>query len=199
MSLAWSSAGGATSSSRSEAGAPPRGEGSGPALVSSRRASEQQNPRLPPCSDPCALARSLTLLREVCTSGTCAVTWRHVAPAEDEFPDHVQVTSTPMVADLDGDCVPEIVFNTYAGNSFTRDGVLRAIRGDDGSKVWSMGDLAYRTDSTASHRRCRRRRPPRGLNRRAGALHPQDRGRRLAGLGLGDLPRAEQQRLGGPR
>ena len=87
---------------------------------------------------------------EVCTAGTCAVTWPHLEPAADDAPDHVQVTSTPMVADLDGDCVPEIVFNTYAGSVFNRDGVLRAIRGDDGRKVWTVDDPAYRTDSTAN-------------------------------------------------
>ena len=54
-----------------------------------------------------------------------------------------------MVADLDLDCVPEIVFNTYA-DALTRDGVLRAMRGDDGTKVWTITDEAYRTNATAN-------------------------------------------------
>ncbi len=87
---------------------------------------------------------------EVCTAGTCAVTWRHIAPAADDFPDHVQSVSIPIVIDLDQDCVPEIVFNTYQGSLFTADGVLRAIRGDTGAKVWTVTATAYRTDSTAN-------------------------------------------------
>ena len=55
-----------------------------------------------------------------------------------------------MVADLDRDCVPEIVFNSYRGGAFTQNGVMRAIRGDDGSKVWTLQDEMYRTNSTAN-------------------------------------------------
>ncbi|MCB9652017.1 MAG: VCBS repeat-containing protein, partial [Deltaproteobacteria bacterium] len=87
---------------------------------------------------------------EVCQGGMCQVTWPHVTPAAGDMPEHFQVTSIPMVADLDGDCVPEIVFNTYAASNFTADGVLRAIRGDDGSKVWTVSDSAYRTDATGN-------------------------------------------------
>ena len=80
----------------------------------------------------------------------CQVSWRHVTPGADDLPEHYQVTSIPMVADLDGDCVPEIVFNTYAASNFTADGVLRAVRGDDGAKVWTVSDPAYRTDATGN-------------------------------------------------
>ncbi|MEL6184778.1 MAG: VCBS repeat-containing protein, partial [Myxococcota bacterium] len=68
----------------------------------------------------------------------------------DDAPEHVQATSIPMVTDLDGDCVPEIVFNTFRDSDFTGDGVLRAVRGDTGAKVWTVTDLNYRTDSTAN-------------------------------------------------
>lgn len=87
---------------------------------------------------------------EDCTGGMCQPTWPHVTPDMNDLPDYHQATSIPMVTDLDGDCVPEIVFNTYANSAFTNDGVLRAIRGDNGAKVWTVTDAAYRTDATAN-------------------------------------------------
>lgn len=87
---------------------------------------------------------------ERCEQGRCEVTWPHIQPGADDQPEHVQATSIPMVADLDGDCVPEIVFNTFRRSDFTRDGVVRAIRGDTGARVWTLSDPAYRTDSTAN-------------------------------------------------
>jgi len=85
---------------------------------------------------------------EQCNGGRCEVTWPHVQPAT--MPMHYQVSSLPVVADLDADCVPEIVFNTYKASDFTRDGVLRAIRGDDGAEVWTVTDPMYRTNATAN-------------------------------------------------
>jgi hypothetical protein len=85
---------------------------------------------------------------ETCTQGMCTPTWPHVTP--QELPEWYQSTSIPMVTDLDGDCVPEIVFNTFRDSAFTTNGVLRAIRGDDGSPVWTVTDEAYRTDATAN-------------------------------------------------
>ena len=87
---------------------------------------------------------------EMCQTSTCTPSWNHVTPATDDLPEYYQVSSIPMVTDLDLDCVPEIVFNTYADSAFTRDGVLRAIRGDDGAKVWTVTDEAYRTNATAN-------------------------------------------------
>ncbi|RMG96069.1 MAG: VCBS repeat-containing protein [Deltaproteobacteria bacterium] len=87
---------------------------------------------------------------EVCMGGTCTVTWSHVDIAADDLPEYKQACSVPMVADLDADCVPEIVFNTYKNSDFTSDGVLRAIRGDTGEKVWTVTDAAYRTDATSN-------------------------------------------------
>src|SRR5690606_27092193 len=87
---------------------------------------------------------------EVCEAGKCAVTWSHLTPADDDMPTHYQVSSIPLVADLDQDCVPEIIFNTYTGTTITANGVLRAIRGDTGAKVWTVTDPAYRTDSTSN-------------------------------------------------
>lgn len=87
---------------------------------------------------------------EDCVESRCEPSWPHVTPAEDDLPEHHQVTSIPMVTDLDADCVPEIVFNTFRDSEFTEDGVLRAIRGDDGTRVWTVADPEYRTDSTAN-------------------------------------------------
>jgi len=85
-------------------------------------------------------------VEEVCMNDVCTPQWTHVAIAADDYPEWHQVVMTPMVADLDGDCVPEIVFNSYRDSAYTTNGILRAIRGDTGAKVWSIGDAAYRTD-----------------------------------------------------
>ena len=87
---------------------------------------------------------------EVCTNKICTPTWKHLNPAQDDLPTYYQSSSIPLVVDLDQDCVPEVVFNTYAGSNITADGVLRAVRGDDGNKVWTVTDPAYRTDSTSN-------------------------------------------------
>lgn len=87
---------------------------------------------------------------ETCDAGFCKASWTHLNVAADDMPTHNQSSAIAVVADLDRDCVPEIVFNTYKPLTLTSDGVLRAIRGDDGKKVWSVTDPAWRTDSTAS-------------------------------------------------
>ena len=87
---------------------------------------------------------------EVCMGGTCKPTWPHVTIANTDMPMHNQSSSIAVVADLDRDCVPEIVFNTYRPGVITSDGVLRAIRGDNGQKVWTVSDPAWRTNSTAN-------------------------------------------------
>jgi hypothetical protein len=87
---------------------------------------------------------------EVCNGGTCDVTWNHITPGNADEPAYHQVTSTPMVVDLDGDCVPEIIFNSYNNDNYSNNGILRAIRGDDGAKVWTLDDPSYRTDSTSN-------------------------------------------------
>ena len=85
---------------------------------------------------------------EICMGGVCTVTWPHITP--DDAPEHVNVSSIPVVADLDGDCVPEIIFNSYMAGVFTSDGIVRAIDGATGEPLWSATDPAYRTDSTAN-------------------------------------------------
>jgi len=60
-----------------------------------------------------------------------------------EYPDHVQVMSTPVVMRLHPkDTEPAVVFNAFAigpsaGNLIETQGVMRAVRGSDGSPIWS--------------------------------------------------------------
>ena len=89
-------------------------------------------------------------IAEQCDAGFCKVTWPHLDVAPDDMPLHYQSSSIAVVGDLDRDCTPEIVFNTYRDLTITSDGVLRAIRGDTGAKVWTNADPAWRTNSTAS-------------------------------------------------
>ncbi len=56
-------------------------------------------------------------------------------------PTSVNVMMTPVVGDLDGDGVPEVVFATYdAVGSYEGAGVLRVVRGDTGEEVFSISD-----------------------------------------------------------
>jgi hypothetical protein len=56
-------------------------------------------------------------------------------------PASVQVMMAPVVGDLDGDGVPEVVFNTYtAAGSYGGPGVLRIVRGDTGEEIRSITD-----------------------------------------------------------
>jgi hypothetical protein len=89
---------------------------------------------------------------ELCNAATslCEPSWNHVDIAADDSPAWHQVLTSPMVGDLDGDCIPEIVFSSYRNSEYTEDGILRVIRGDSGEKVWTLADPAYRTDP-ASH------------------------------------------------
>jgi hypothetical protein len=85
-------------------------------------------------------------VEEQCVNDVCTPMWTHHTIADDDFPEYHQVVMTPMVADLDADCVPEIIFNSYRNSAYTTDGILRVLRGDTGATVWSLGDPAYRTD-----------------------------------------------------
>ena len=59
-----------------------------------------------------------------------------------EYPDFVQVMSTPVVMRLHPkDAEPAVVFNTFslggAGTLVETQGVIRAVRGSDGSPIWT--------------------------------------------------------------
>ena len=78
------------------------------------------------------------------------------------MPNHNKVLTMPVVAriaDTNGDNVidendvPAIIFSTYAGtgtgDSHSKNGVLRAIRGDNGEEIFSIADPALRVTPTA--------------------------------------------------
>ena len=85
---------------------------------------------------------------ETCVAEVCTPSWTHRDP--DVSPENYQVSSIPVVADLDADCTPEIIFNTYIDGTITTQGVMRAIRGDTGLPVWSVTDPTYQSNSTAN-------------------------------------------------
>ena len=78
------------------------------------------------------------------------------------LPEYNQVTMTPVVgriADTNGDGVidekdvPAIIFNTWifgnSSNNYNYDGVLRAIRGDNGQEILTISDSSLRVNPTA--------------------------------------------------
>lgn len=71
----------------------------------------------------------------------------HWSGSETE-PTFIHVMMTPVVGDVTGDGVPEVVFMTYAaGTSYGGRGVLRIVRGDTGEEVNSIVDPALCGDS----------------------------------------------------
>lgn len=53
-------------------------------------------------------------------------------------PTYKQVMAAPVVGDLDGDHIPEIVFVSYFNTSYEGQGVLRVLNGKDGSVKFSV-------------------------------------------------------------
>ena len=66
------------------------------------------------------------------------------------LPNHKQVMTTPLVLELDGDGIPDVVFSSYVGDSWTSDGVLRAVSGADGRDLWTATDPASRVRGAAT-------------------------------------------------
>ena len=66
------------------------------------------------------------------------------------MPGHVQVMMTPVVIDVNGDKTPDLVFSTFAGADYDKDGVLRAISGEDGHELWTVTDATARVKPAAS-------------------------------------------------
>src|SRR6218665_3673525 len=50
----------------------------------------------------------------------------------DVFPKHINVMMTPVVVDTNADGVPDVVFNSYEGENYVSNGILRAIDGATG-------------------------------------------------------------------
>lgn len=72
----------------------------------------------------------------------------------DVMSSHNQVMMAPMVANLTDDNgdgaideqdVPDVIFNTFASNNYWEDGVLRAVSGADGTRIWPTAAPSYRT------------------------------------------------------
>ena len=59
-------------------------------------------------------------------------------------PDYVQVMMAPVVADLNNDRIPDIIFSTFKGSNYVSDGILRAISGDGSGELFSVTNPAYR-------------------------------------------------------
>lgn len=66
------------------------------------------------------------------------------------MPTHTNVQSTPVVVDVNGDGVPDVVFNSFEGWNYKTNGVLRAISGADGRDLWAVTDPALRTRASAN-------------------------------------------------
>ena len=64
--------------------------------------------------------------------------------------DYDQVDSTPMVADVNGDGVPDVVVATGANVEGFDDGVVRALSGDDGRLLWTADDPQARVWMTSN-------------------------------------------------
>ena len=111
-------------------------------------------------ADPCTedvgpetigLDLECTVEVEVETDPQLEVVWQYGVFETDAAYD--QVMMTPIVVPLtddDGDGVPSpgdaraIVFTTYTGGNYSSDGILRALRGDGTSLLWSQNDPAWR-------------------------------------------------------
>jgi hypothetical protein len=66
------------------------------------------------------------------------------------LPDYHNVMMTPVVADLDGDGAPEVLFTSFLGGNYGSDGILRAVSGADGREAFSVTDTAHRLTPSAS-------------------------------------------------
>ncbi len=66
------------------------------------------------------------------------------------MPDYKQVMMTPVVVELNGDGVPDVVFNAFLGGNYTTNGVIRAISGANGADLWTVTDPAHRIRGASS-------------------------------------------------
>ncbi|MGD8969221.1 MAG: cohesin domain-containing protein, partial [Anaerolineae bacterium] len=75
-----------------------------------------------------------------CISAQLEWTWNSTTVE----PDYDQVMMAPVAADLDDNGIPDIVFSTFKGSNYVSDGILRAIRGDNGTELFSVTSPNYR-------------------------------------------------------
>lgn len=64
-------------------------------------------------------------------------------------PQHRQVMMTPVVVDVSGDGIPDVVFNAFESNISSENGILRAVNGADGKDLWAVTDPAFEVRGTA--------------------------------------------------
>lgn len=70
--------------------------------------------------------------------GTLAPVLRWQWTGSPIVPASNQVMAAPVVIDLDGDGIPEVVFGTFRSDFLSLDHVLRAVRGSDGQELWAV-------------------------------------------------------------
>ncbi len=101
---------------------------------------------------------------EVCehrpTAGAFAPTLKWAWSGDsDVFPTHDQVMMQPVVANLnddnrdgriDRDDIPDVVFSTFAAGNYWSEGILRAVSGADGHRLWPVEAPEYRTTPGSS-------------------------------------------------
>jgi hypothetical protein len=70
----------------------------------------------------------------------------------NNVPDALNVMMTPAVVDLDGDGVPDIVFGSTAsvGGGYVEVGYLRALRGNNGSEIFTVTAPQYLVNTASS-------------------------------------------------
>lgn len=81
--------------------------------------------------------------------GPFEVTEEWSATTASERPDCMHGISAPVVVDLDGDRIPEVIAN-FSCQADYQIGILRAFRGDTGAPVWSVTDPLYETNGRTS-------------------------------------------------
>ncbi len=81
-----------------------------------------------------------TLLWHWDGTGAAMPSWNQVMMT----PIVVQLTDDDGDGDVDEDDVPDVVFNSFQGTTYTHGGVLRAVSGADGSPIFDVTDAALR-------------------------------------------------------
>ncbi len=66
------------------------------------------------------------------------------------LPQYNQVMMTPVVVDVSGDGIPDVIFHTFAGGNYSNDGVMRAISGDTGHDLWAVTEPSHRVSPGAN-------------------------------------------------
>ena len=79
-------------------------------------------------------------------SGGCVLEWAWNSATVE--PDYVQVMMAPVVADLNDDGIPDIIFSTF-DKRWLAGGILRAISGDGSGEIFSVTDPDYRVQAGA--------------------------------------------------